>query len=316
VPPPQATSARPAAGLEAPLPAPRRQGLVRSTIAEVLYRLAVVTSSWLPFRLAYASARRLGRLEYRVRRGEEPFLRPELIEGLALDAGEVERLSRRSCELSVCQDLEYCLYTRSRGRGLDRLIEVRGLEHLEAALAGGRGAILHSGHIRSDFTLFAALIARGHTINVVGIHPARCLRAARLGLCKRCSRRLEDRLGFRFLWMEADGFGVAARAANALRRNEIVVMEVDTPYVERETAEVSFFGVPTIFAAGHAVISELTGAPLLDFFVYRDESWVPQIGELGPPFMVVDGIQAAVQESATRLEAHARRYPAQVYWNA
>ena len=274
-------------------------------------------ASWLPFRSAYAAARRLGRLEYRVRRHEEPFLRPELIEGLALDDGEVERSSRLSCELSACQDLEYCLYTRSRGRNMERLIELRGLEHLEQALESGRGAILYSGHVRGDFTLFAALAARGFTVNVIGFRPDCCLRAARLSFCRRCAKRLEERLGLRFLWMEPEGFGVAARAANALRRNEIVTMEVDTPYAKREVAEVAFFGRPTIFAAGHAVISELTGAPLLDFFVHRAEGWFPQIGEIGPPFTVaLGGRQAAVQETAARLEAHARRHPAQLYWNA
>jgi KDO2-lipid IV(A) lauroyltransferase len=291
--------------------------LLRSTIAEVLYRSVVTVVSWLPFRLAFGAARRLGRLEYRVRRGEEPFLRPELTHGLALDADEIESLSRRSCELSVCQDLEYHLYTRARGRHMERLIELRGLDNLERALEGGRGAILHSGHVRGDFTLFAALAARGFTLSAIALHPVCCLRAARLTFCTRCTERLERRLGLRFLWMEPDGFDVAARAANALRRNEVVIMEVDTPYANRETAEVTFFGVPTIFAAGHAVLAELARAPLLEFFVYREESWFPQIGEIGPPFMVARGeTQGGVQETARRLEAHARRHPAQLYWNA
>ena len=286
-------------------------------MAEVLYRIAVAVISWLPFHLAFRSARWLGRLEYRVRRHEEPFLRPDLIHGMGLDEGEIARLSSRSCELSVCHDLEYHLYTRSRGRNAERLIELRGLEHLERALEGGKGAILHSGHVRSDFTLFAALRARGFELNIIALNPVCCLRAARLSFCMRCTQRLEQRMGFRFLWMEPEGVVVAAKAANALRRNEIVIMEVDTPYEKKETAEVTFFGVPTIFAAGHALLAELTGAPLVDFWIYRDDSWFPQVGVIGPQFTVPRGeVAAAVQETARRLEAHARRHPAQLYWNA
>ena len=50
---------------------------------------------------------------------------------------------------------------RGRAEPLERLVEVRGREHLDAALAGGKGAILCSAHFGSYVSAFSLLHASG-----------------------------------------------------------------------------------------------------------------------------------------------------------
>ena len=89
----------------------------------------------------------------------------------------------------------------------------------------------------------------------------------------RSNHRLE-RAGCSFLWMEAGGFGVAVKAWNALRRGEVVVSPVDQSQ-SQDNAVVEFFGAPAAFPRGLAVLAKTSGAPLVDYFVYREAKRAP-----------------------------------------
>jgi lauroyl/myristoyl acyltransferase len=124
------------------------------------------------------------------------------------------------------------------------------------------------------------------------------------------NRLLEDRFACRFLWTLPDSFGVAVQAANALRKNEIVLVLVDLSF-SAENVDVDFLGGPARFPAGPALLAEATGAPLLDYYIYRSKERPAQVAEIGPPATVTSGrTPEAVQECATRLETHIRRHPA------
>ena len=57
---------------------------------------------------------------------------------------------------------------RRGARPLRRLVEIRGREHLEAALAAGKGAILCSGHFGSHASGLSVLHASGFPVTHIG----------------------------------------------------------------------------------------------------------------------------------------------------
>src|SRR5260370_15039556 len=59
-----------------------------------------------------------------------------------------------------------------KGRTLKRLVEIRGLEHVEAALAAGKGAIICTGHCGQTTGACSLLGACGFPVTGVGNWPS------------------------------------------------------------------------------------------------------------------------------------------------
>ncbi len=281
----------------------------RVTILEtVLYRLVLFFISLLPRRVAYAMARRLGRSKYRAkRRGLQPQLE-NLSTRLQLTEVEANSVLERSFELEASEFLDGALCRFRPKANLLNLVEVRGLENLSEALREGKGAILYSGHVRGNFSFFAALGLLGYKPNPVRLQLSSMQHPVRRWFGDRFDRMLIERFDCRFLWTRPESFGVAVQGANALRRNEVVLILMDLSF-SAENVEVDFLGGPARFPLGPALLAKATGAPLLDYYVHRDDDWIPQRVEIGPPLAVADDPQEAIQECAARLEEYIRRHP-------
>jgi lauroyl/myristoyl acyltransferase len=291
-------------------PRPERPPAAQPTPADYAYDLFLRAGARLPPKLGYAAARVVGRIRHRARRNSVE-LNADLRRLVDAPEQEWETWVQRSFELATSEDLEAYLLGRSSRESVRGLLDLKGIDHLRAALDRGRGAILFSGHIRGHHLVFAALAARGYKTNIVGHPPIFGPTRMVERLQEQRNELLEERFGCRFLFMEQGNFGVAVRAANALRRNEVVIMMIDKT-VSANTASVRFLGQTSDFPAGPAVLAQATGAPLLDFFVYRPDRWQPQRAEIGPPIVVTD-VETAMQECARRLEAHIVRRPEQWY---
>ena len=87
--------------------------------------------------------------------------------GEELSADEAERLARDLFRFRSCEVIDV-MRLRGRARSLARLVEIRGREHLEAALAGGKGAILCSAHFGSHQSAFSLLHASGFPLTTIG----------------------------------------------------------------------------------------------------------------------------------------------------
>jgi KDO2-lipid IV(A) lauroyltransferase len=218
------------------------------------------------------------------------------VQALEASAADAEEWGRRASEIRACDDLDMHYLPRMKGK-TRRLLEIEGLDNLERALAGGRGAILFSGHIRRSQLFFAALSELGHPSTIVGFRRRRDDVIAR-------------EFGCRCIWMRAGNFGAAVKAANVLRHNGVVVMLIDQPH-EGTTVEARFLGRRMQFTFGPALVAQTTGAPMLDFYVHREDRWVPQIGVIGAPFWADGSLEEAVQLCVSRFERRVRHYPAQ-----
>lgn len=284
-----------------------------NSIFSLAYVGTLFLISILPKRSAFSIARLLGRLRYA--RGGRALTRQRTLmrTGLGASTEEISESLKRSFELSVCEDLECCLYPRQTSNNINELIELQGIEKLDSTLKKGRGAIIYSAHIKGLATFIGALAHYGYKLNLVMQKRAAGRNFIERWFYERRNTLFNRLPGCRILWLQSSLSAVAVQAAHALKRNEIVIIVVDQTS-SNYNVEVNFCNGRAIFPRGPAVLARLTGASLLDVWVHRDQRrWLPQVAEIGAPIVASRDIAGTTQLCASRLEEKILRYPAS--WN-
>jgi lauroyl/myristoyl acyltransferase len=274
--------------------------------AEAAYDGALAAASRLPRAIGYPAARVIGLARYWRHRRRLP-IRPELAQR-AHDDGELLRWKRRQSEQRAYAGLENRLLLRAGCRRAARAVTIDGLGYLDAALDDGRGAVLYSFHVGGILTALAGVIVLEYPLNLIRVIPPADLEPARLARRRRENMLLQRALPCRYLWMEPDNFGVAVKAVNALRRNEVVTALVDHAHAER-ALEVELLGGRSRLPAGCGRLAQAAKAPMLDLFCYRGKRPYPLVAEIGPPLRPASDVPSTVQQCADRLAAKVERHP-------
>lgn len=263
--------------------------------------------SCLPQRWAFVAAAARGRRRYHRSRANGR-LGAILGECLSAKPEQVESWSLRAFEHASCDELEWALLSRIDRASLPRYVDLRGLDHLQRTLEEGRGAILYSAHVRGHLLFFGALGLLGFKPTIIGYMqrlpdtPARTQR-----VWDRRDALLRDRMGCHFLYVTEDDF-MGVRAANALRRNEVVVFVIDHSH-SRQNIEVPFLGRKARFPVGPLLVARSTGAPLLHFWLHRPAERTPLIAEIGEPIYVSSDLNASLRTLVAPLERCIRMHP-------
>jgi lauroyl/myristoyl acyltransferase len=257
----------------------------------------------------------------------QPLKRAELVRNLRLVLGEeltpsAEReFTREWFRNASCEALDI-KRLRGNGRALRRLVEIRGQEHLDAALAQGRGAIVCSAHFGSFDSAFSLLGASGFPVTTIG----RWQHNFTVGLSS-AERRFWDRVYAEPLrrhrkrpniepW--TGRFDAAARAASTVRAGEVLTIAIDAPPLDSDldrTVEVPFLGRRIKLLPGAVAIAQATKAPVLMCFAYRRPDYRHQVLEISAP-IPMDGDKAtAFGRCAAAVSAAIAREPAHWrYW--
>lgn len=208
------------------------------------------------------------------------------------------------------------------GEALRRLVEIRGQEHLNAALAQGKGAIVCSAHFGSFDSAFSILGACGYPVTTIG----RWQHNYTLGLSA-AERRFWDRVYARPLrrhrkrpniepWKGR--FDVAARAASTLRAGEVLTIAIDAPPLDCDldrAVEVPFLGGQARLLPGAVAIAQATKAPVLMCFAYRCPDHRHQVLEISAPISMDGDTATAFARCAAAVSAAIVRKPAHWrYW--
>ena len=239
-----------------------------------------------------------------------------LVLGNELSPAAAQQVTRDWFRLASCEMVDVKRLRRG-ARPLRRLVEIRGREHLEAALAAGKGAILCTGHFGSHDSGFSVLHASGFPVTSIGRvwykYTGRPLsrRAAALGpLYFRPVRRYRQRPNIEPRPGRPE---VAALAAAALRANEVVTIAIDAPPLDSDrarTVEVPFLGRRAGLLPGAVALAQMTGAPLLMGFLYRAADYRHQVLEISAPVPVEGETATAFGRCAAEVSAAIRRSPA------
>ena len=203
----------------------------------------------LPLRVGYALAHLLTELHFRAFPGRRHAAMANLAIAMPRSTwGERRVVARRMMRSYNSMMFEFLRLPHMNRRELLQCVEVRGREHLEKAIARGRGVILASCHI-GNWELAAVVLAHwGHTLHAVaGVQLHRWLSPA--------VRETKSELAVHTVSHE-DGY---RRLVRALEHNDLVALMVDGDLFEHGTT-VDFFGRETTWPAGPGVLAQKTGA--------------------------------------------------------
>lgn len=239
-----------------------------------------------------------------------------LVLGNDVSPDAAEATVRDWFRLSSCEALDV-MRLRNKGQALRRLVEIRGREHLEAALAAGKGALLCSAHFGSFDSGFSLLGASGFKVTTIGRWQHRYtagLSGAERRFWELVYTRPLQRLRYRPNIEPWTGRPeVAAMAAAALRAGEVVTISIDVPPLESDRAraiEVPFLGGHARLLPGVVTLAKVTGAPVLMCLLYRCADYCHQILEISEPVPVDGDTATAFGRCAAEVSAAISRSPA------
>ena len=234
----------------------------------LLVRLVLLPAlAFLPARLAFRAARRRGRRRFR-------RLAPELKDRMRRDlrlvsgpveAAQVDAFLEESVEIVSCDELDVFCYARLGRRGFSRIVQVEGLEHLDAALKGGRGALLFSGHFGGAQGFLGVLAARGYRLFGIMRPFDGDPWIDRIAFAWK-SRYLKRLQNGPILFA---GQGSVPEALRHLRDGRVGWVIIDAaPRGTRRVVLVEFLGQPCRLSYGVLELAATSGAPVLPFFVF------------------------------------------------
>jgi lauroyl/myristoyl acyltransferase len=242
--------------------------------------------------------------------------------GNGLSPAAAQQAVRDWFRFTSCEALDVMRLRRGT-RPLRRLVEIRGREHLEAALAGGKGAILCGAHFGSYNSSFSLLHASGFPVTSIGRWQYRYtagLSSAERRFWDLVYRRLRRYRQRPNIEPWPGRFEVAALAAAALRANEVVTIAIDAPPLDSDRARavgVPFLGHRVKLLPGVVTLARLTGAPVLMCFQYRSADYRHQVLEISAPVPMDGDVTTAFGRCVAQVSAAIERSPAHwVYWTS
>jgi Kdo2-lipid IVA lauroyltransferase/acyltransferase len=220
-----------------------------------------------------------------------------------LDVKARERLLARHFASLGIAVLEIPLAWWSSPARFNRLVRVEGREHLEAALARGRGAIVLTAH-------FTPIELAGRALASL----------TRIGFLYRPTRN--EVLSYA-LERFRRGYGGRAIARDdirafisALRNNECMWYAPDQSYRRKGAEMVPLFGIPAATNTLTSRLARMTGAPVLPYFIQRLPGTEGYRAVIHPPFenFPSDNAVADTERYNHMIEAQVRLAPEQYLW--
>jgi lauroyl/myristoyl acyltransferase len=301
----------------------RATRLLRNAEGAAYWAVVAPVLARLPAALGYRLARRRGDWLFRCHTAERSELARNLrqVLGRELSPAAVRYVSREWFRLNSCEAVDVSRLRHS-ARPLRRLVDIRGIEHLQSALAAGNGVIVCSAHFGSFDSAFSMLGACGFPVTTVGRwqhnYTARLSRAERLFWDLVYAKPLRRHRKRPNIEPWTGRFDVAARAATVLRANEVLTIAIDAPPLdcdETRAVEVPFLGRQARLLPGIVTLARLTGAPVLTAFMYRSADYRHQVLEISEPVPAAGDTPAAFARCAAEVAAAITKKPAHWrYW--
>jgi Kdo2-lipid IVA lauroyltransferase/acyltransferase len=230
--------------------------------------------------------------------------------GEKLNKSQVEEIARKSLQNFFHDFVEIAIALVIPAEELRSEIPIEGREHLDRALARGKGVIALGGHLGNFFLVGTRLATEGYGAWVL-INPPRDSRFARF---------MDDyRLKVQQKTIHARPRREALRAlSQVLRRNDLAVVIADE-YRENNGIAVPFFGRTVRARRGPATLALRTGASIVPVYLVHDGGQALKL-IIEPELELIrsDKDKTAIRENTLRitqwLERTVRAYPEQWNW--
>ena len=227
----------------------------------------------LDYRTQLRLGRSLGRALPRLQRRQRTIARRNLeVCFPRLDLERREALLRRHFESIGLSFVEMALGWYSQTDKLRRLVTVEGLEHVEAALAKGRGALLVGAH----FTPLEACVAGLEGLRAGFSIMYRPQRNPMMDVIIRRGRR-------RFAHTQIARDNVRG-LLKSLKQNDAVIYFPDQTYLGNQSELLPFFGEPALTNTATTKLAQISGASVLPFHYRRRSDDSGYSVTIGAPF--------------------------------
>jgi KDO2-lipid IV(A) lauroyltransferase len=258
-----------------------------------------------PYRMQLAAGRLLGRMAGLVLRKRRHIAAVNLALCFPqLDAAERDALLRRHFESLGMTLIEHGLGWWASAKMVERLVEVRGAEHLRTAMAGDRGVVLVAGH-------FASLEITGRGFSALFPSVAALYRSSRDPFIDEILQRLRHK-SVPLLIPKQNMRGMV----RALRQGIPVWYAPDQSYRRAMSALLPFCGEPAMTNTALSEIARLGNAAVVPLLPRRLPDGQGYVLEIFPALENFPGESSeadALRVNAI-IEAQIREIPEQYYW--
>ncbi|MGC8786133.1 MAG: lysophospholipid acyltransferase family protein [Anaerolineae bacterium] len=224
-----------------------------------IYRLFGAVMPLVPPRLGYAFFTRLGDLAFAMSKASRENVLDNLrhVLGPEADKTHLEQVARQIFRNQAKNYYDLFRVASLSAAQIERLVTIHGLQHIDEALAAGKGLIVVSAHFGNLDVAIQAFALRGYPITAIAEHlqPEKLYRYV---VSLRASKGIK--------LIPVDSF--LRPIFKALRNNEIVGLAADRNLTETGTV-VEFFGAPALLPDGHVRLALRTGAKLAMAFSLR-----------------------------------------------
>jgi len=279
--------------------------------------------SLLPRKIACRLIRRQGRQIQSFLRDHDQSIRSNLA---SCGFQAPEEMARAFFEVLASEDLDAYYFRRWNRSNIDRYFDFEGLGILEETIAGGRGAILLTGHVGCVCSGLVAMGIKGFSVTHVarGYPWEQSLPPAFLKYALKKVRWMEEKMRNRLIYAPAGpdpqrSASASLEVLTSLRSNKLVSMAIDVvPDMapQRETA--TFLGRSCSFPTNFLKIAYESGAPIIPYYTIRDTSnWVRQRLTLEPAVALTGNLKDDLQACVSQFEQVVREFPEQWFsWDS
>lgn len=178
-------------------------------------------------------------------------------------------------------------------------------DNVADALREGRGVVVVTGHLGNWDIAARTLRRHGRPINIVMAREAN-------GTANQYVRAARERAGVHVIYSDTSVFS-ALNMIRALRRNEIVAIQLDRSLGAVATRRMPFFGAPTSFPSGPFILARAAGAPLIPVFTPRlgRRHYAIRIGDRFSVPRDTGALEHVMTEVVRVFEDTVRAFPAQ-----